>query len=318
MSDNANLDTDTDDFVIPQDQSPGAPLFPKPTVRVEFGAVSDIGKVRATNQDHYLVSRIARTFDVLQTNLPEGELPARIEDFGYAMAVADGMGGMACGERASILAIRTGVKLVFESPRWAVKFDPQEMAQLTDRLKQYFRKVDATLVAETQSEPRLTGMGTTLTVAYSIETHVFIVHVGDSRAYLFHNGVLHQLTHDHTVAQELADVGRIPRQQVKGHSARHMLTNFAGGPPRGIVPEVSTLAVADGDQLLLCTDGLTEMVNDREIAMLLRRKTDPGKTARALVDRALAHGGRDNVTVVLARYSILGQHAASRRRRASR
>jgi protein phosphatase len=161
-------------------------------------------------------------------------------------------------------------------------------------------------------------MGTTLTVAYSVDAHVFIVHAGDSRAYLFQNGVLHQLTHDHTVAQELADFGRIPRQQIKEHSSRHVLTNFAGGPPRGIVPEVSTLAVADGDQLLLCTDGLTEMVSDREIAMILKRKTSPGKTAQALVDRALANGGRDNVTVVLARYSIPGQHAHSRRRKTSR
>jgi protein phosphatase len=298
------LDLDTDEFSGPEDKGFKATIQAKAPVRVEFGAVSDIGKVRATNQDHFLVTRIARTLDVLETNLPDGELPARIEDFAYGMVVADGMGGMANGERASILAIQTGVKLVFESPRWALRIDEHEAQQLIERMRQYVRKVDETLTEQARFDPSLSGMGTTLTVAYSVDTHAFVVHAGDSRAYLFHEGELHRLTRDHTVAQELADDGRIPHQTLKAHATRHLLTNFAGGPPRGIIPEISTLELADGDRLLLCSDGLTEMIEDREIAEILDRQSDPRAAARALVGRAIANGGRDNVTVVLARYTV--------------
>lgn len=119
------------------------------------------------------------------------------------------------------------------------------------------------------------------------------------------------MTRDHTLAQELADAGRIPPLHVKDHAKRHMLTNFAGGPPRGIAPEISSVQLVDGDQLLLCTDGLTEMVSDGEIAEILQHQADPSVAARALIDQALAHGGKDNVTAVLARYSIPWQTKAT-------
>jgi serine/threonine protein phosphatase PrpC len=311
------LDADTEDFSVHEVQRARDAIVARLPVRVEFGACSDVGKVRVTNQDHYLVTRIARTLDVLRTNLPDGEVPEHIEDFAFAMVVADGMGGMASGERASILAIRTGVKLVFESPHWALRIDPREARHLMDRMRQYFQKVDQTLIEQTRIEPSLAGMGTTLTVAYSVGIDVFIVHAGDSRAYHLHDGQLRQLTRDHTLAQELADAGRIPRREVRDHAKRHMLTNFAGGPPRGIAPEISSLEVANGDLLMLCTDGLTEMVNDEEIADVLRHHTDPDAAARALIDRALAHGGKDNVTVVLARYSIPWQTEPAGGRRPS-
>jgi protein phosphatase len=271
----------------PEGRQDRAVARPKRSVQVEFGALSHIGKVRQKNEDHYLICRIARALSVLHTNLPDGELPEQVEQVAYGMVVADGMGGMTGGEQASLLAIRTGVKLVLESPRWALRIDDQEARQLIERMKTYFEKVDATLIAQSKVDPSLTGMGTTLTVAYSVGADVFIVHAGDSRAYRFHDGKLHQLTRDHTLGR-----------------ARHVLTNFAGGPTSGIVPEISTAELADGDRLMLCSDGLTSMVDDGEVADILRRTSAPAQAAEALVARALERGGRDNVTVLVAGYAI--------------
>jgi PPM family protein phosphatase len=302
VTDVANRDTEE----LPRPGFLGEPVSARstPSVKVQFGAMSHIGKVRAKNQDHFLISRIARTLDVLQTSLPAGELPDTINDDAYGMVVADGMGGMAAGEHASLLAIRTGLKLVLESPRWALRIDEHEARQLIERMRQYFLKVDEALVKQTHVNPRLTGMGTTLTVAYSVGAHAFVVHAGDSRAYLFRAGHLHQLTHDHTLAQSLADLGAIPPKDVAHHASRHILTNFAGGPKKGINPEISTLALCDGDRLLLCTDGLTGMVPDEQIIEILDRIMEPKAAAEALVERALERGGKDNVTVVLAQYAI--------------
>jgi protein phosphatase len=299
---NTNLDTAVDP---PLEPSGAADLGPAtPGVTVEFGAKSHIGKVRRTNQDHFLITRIARTLNVLQTSLPESELPGVIEDAAYGMVVADGMGGMAAGERASLLAIRTGVKLVLESPRWALKIDAKEADQLIERMRNYFLKVDETIIQQTRTDPRLTGMGTTLTVAYSVGRHAFVVHAGDSRAYLVRGGRLHQLTRDHTLAQALASAGAIPTDEAAVHSSRHILTNFAGGPKHGINPEISTLELGDDDRILMCSDGLTGMVPDQDIAAILQRVSAPQAAAEALVDRALERGGQDNVTVIIAHYKV--------------
>jgi len=274
------------------------------TMKVEFGASSHVGKVRAKNQDHYSIFRVARSLDVLSTNLPGGEIPQKVEESGYVMVVADGMGGMAGGERASILAIQTTIKLVLKAPKWALRIDEQEVRELLDRMRVYFQQVDATLIQETLYDPSLTGMGTTLTAAYSVGTHAFVVHAGDSRAYLLRDGKFRQLTRDHTLAQSLADAGKIPAESVSAHSARHVLVNFAGGPRRGIEPEIGTLELMNGDRLLLCTDGLTGMVTDPEIVAVLNQHDDPTLAVQALIERALESGGRDNVTVLLARYQV--------------
>jgi protein phosphatase len=233
-------------------------------------------------------------------------LPDQVEQVANGMVVADGMGGLAAGERASILAIRTGVNLVLDSPKWALSINDHEARLLIERMKSYFVGVDAVLAHQGVNDFSLTGMGTTLTVAYTVGADVFIIHVGDSRAYLFRKGRLEQLTRDHTVAQQLAEVGVLRPEEVQFHVTRHVLTDFVGGPPHAIDPEIDTLELIDGDCLLLCSDGLTDMVSDREIAEILRVIPEPDAAAQALVDRALDRGGRDNVTVILARYEFPG------------
>jgi PPM family protein phosphatase len=276
----------------------------RPPIRIEFAAISHPGKVRSNNEDHFLINRMGRTFDVVSTNMPPGGVPDHVEEVAYGMVVADGMGGMAAGEKASQLAIRTGVDLVLNSPMWATRIDDQAAQQLISRMREYFRKVDSVVIGEAMTDRHLSGMGTTLTFAYIINTDAFIVHVGDSRAYLFRKGKLEQLTRDHTMAQGLADLGAIRPEEVHRHAKRHVLTNFVGGPSSGVEPEVATVQLRDGDYLLLCSDGLTEMVEDSAIARTLCNATATDSAARVLIDLALAGGGRDNVTVVLARIEV--------------
>ena len=147
-------------------------------------------------------------------------------------------------------------------------------------------------------------MGTTMTGTYSVGKNLFIVHVGDSRAYLFRDAKLYQITRDQTVAQALADSGQISENDISKHPLRHMLTNSMGSRDGDVVAEIQQLKLADGDRIMLCSDGLTEMVSDEAIADVLARIPASADACQALVALALENGGKDNVTVVIARYSI--------------
>ena len=110
--------------------------------------IADPGKVRQNNEDHYIITQMGRSFRALATNMPAGELPEPVDDTSYAMVVADGMGGMAAGEKASQLAIRTGVQLVLSSSRWSTKIDEEEARQINIRMREYFHKVDHAIIGE--------------------------------------------------------------------------------------------------------------------------------------------------------------------------
>src|SRR6185312_5982649 len=122
-----------------------------------------------------------------------------------------------------------------------------------------------------------------------------VVHAGDSRAYLFRDGQLQQLTSDHTLVQVLVDGGVISREDAKHHRRRNVVTNVIGGPQPGVYAEIHKLIVRDGDVLLLCSDGLTEPVSDAEIARTLQAGCDPDAMSKALVALALDRGAPDNV-----------------------
>ncbi len=273
-------------------------------VRVEIGALSHPGKVRPNNEDHFLTICFGRSMVLLQTNLPEGQVPERFAEVGYGLAVADGMGGALAGEVASSLAITAGLNLALHRPKWNLVMTPEEIRENLEVWRQRFRDIDAILSERARADPTLAGMGTTLTVACSVGRHLGLFHVGDSRAYLFRRGKLHRLTRDHTVAQHLADTGWISPEEVVGHRMRHVLTRALGVGGGATEAEIQHLQLADGDRLLLCTDGLTEMVPDAGIADVLTRVEGSEDASAALVEAALQAGGKDNVTAVVARYAI--------------
>ena len=272
------------------------------SAQVDFGAVTHPGRVRQNNEDHYLVGRLGRSLEPLKSNMPEGQLPERLAEYGYGMLVADGMGGAAAGEVASRMAIKMLVDMIIDTAKWGRRIDEQEAEQLMERIEGYYMNIHSELVLQGEIDPSVTGMGTTLTLAYSFCADLLIAHVGDSRAYLMREGRLRQLTHDHTVAQRLADNGDIPQEEVEKHRLRHVLTNVLGGHSGPVVTQLEQFQLVDGDRLLLCSDGLTGMVNDATIEGVLTRTDSPQEAADKLLTLALDAGGTDNITIILARY----------------
>ena len=301
-----NPPTSADTVHGPTDPPPGVhPPDPfSARVRVEFGAATHRGLVRENNEDCHLVGRIDRALHVFATNLPPDDVPAEFGEAAYGMLVADGLGGRAAGEVASRAAISTMMNLVLHTPAWIMRVGEREADHLMDRITDRFKRAGLVLSQMAEDDPSLAGMGTTLTTASSVGEELFVGHVGDTRAYLLRAGSLIRLTRDHTYAQELADQGFIRPDQVAGHRMKHVLTRALGRNGAHVKVDVVRVGLQDRDQLLLCSDGLTDMVPDEGIRAALAGAATAQAGADALVAAALAGGGRDNVTAVVARYAF--------------
>jgi protein phosphatase len=294
----------TDTAEIPIQSSFQVPPPDRATVRVQvdLAGATHRGLTRPNNEDCYLVGRVERALQVVATNLPPDYGPPRTEEVAYGMLVADGLGGSRAGEVASRLATITFVNLVLHTPDWVMRPGEDVADRVMDRIVKRYRRVGDVLGKWSDADPSLSGMATTMTLACSSGPELFLGHVGDSRAYLLRGGDLIRLTRDHTYAQELADAGRIEQRDVERHQFRHVLTQALGPQGAQVHVDASRLGLQDGDQLLLCTDGLTGMVPEDAIRDLLAAGGTADATCKALIDAALAAGGKDNVTVVLARY----------------
>lgn len=272
-------------------------------VQVRFGAASHPGKLRPTNEDHYAVTRRYRAREVLLTNLPPETHPP-LCDNSYVLAVADGVGGAAFGEVASLLALQAGYDLTTTAFKWPFNVSEPESLNIADAIRTHVRLIHRRLRAASGGEDSpLAGMGTTLTGVLTVGFDAFVAHVGDSRAYLFREGRLHRLTRDHTLAERLVANG--VAKSVDDDSVsdfRSVLINCLGGDRDDVTVDVCHVPLRDGDQLLLCTDGLSDMVSDEDIATILSAPRTTQATCQSLIDAALAYGGKDNVTVVLGRW----------------
>ncbi len=280
---------------------------PTPQVRFTFGARTDRGKVRENNEDHFLVARLAKSMQVCKSSLPDDGTCRFSDEEGYLLVVADGMGGAAAGERASALAVGSLETFVLNTFKWFLHLHGREQSVLFEQLRQGLESADRSVVARAQADPHLYGMGTTLTMAYSVGTDLFIAHAGDSRAYLFHDGTLEQITEDHTFVQTLVNAGGISKEQAQHDKRRNIVTNVIGGPREGVKAEIHRLHVADGDILLLCSDGLSDPAGDEAIAEILGQTSDPEAACDRLVELALQRGGPDNITAIVARYDFARQ-----------
>jgi PPM family protein phosphatase len=302
-----------------EDESDDTAEFPPPAsaktwpenvssrTEVDLGACSHRGNRRLVNEDHFLVARLERSMQMLLTNLPAEQVPDRHAEVGYGMLVADGMGWAGAGEVASREAISTLVDLVLRTPDWFMSLDEQGANLVLGRLDQRFGKIREALIERARLDPTLDGMATTMTLAVSHGADLVVAHVGNSRAYLFHRGRLCLLTRDQTLAQTLADSGVIRRDEAATHYSRHVLTGSIATRREEAHAELCQVWLADGDQLLLCTNGLTDMVTEAAIEHVLERSETAAVASRALVDLALERGGEDNATAVVARYHLLKQ-----------
>ena len=273
------------------------------SVHIDVSGLSHPGKVRQRNEDHFIVGRIGRYLETVLTTLPAGEVPDRADDAGYALVIADGMGGHAAGELASRMAIAGLVKLVLAMPDWIFRVDDSVSQTAAARSKRRFKHLNSLLLEQGKRDPDVRGMGTTLTAARIMGRHLHVVHVGDTRAYLLRDEHLHRLTRDHTYVQLLVDSGAITKEEAERCGARHVLVNALGGSGEDVEVDVDQLKLASGDRLLLCSDGLTDLVDDEQIREVLQRYTPSADACQCLVDLALARGGKDNITVIVATYT---------------
>jgi serine/threonine protein phosphatase PrpC len=292
---------DTAEFTLPRAASRPSPDVASTQVAVDIGALSHQGKVRPRNEDHYLVARFGRSLEPVLTNIPEDQVPPAHADVGYGMVLADGLGGMAGGEIASSSAIQDLVNLILSTPDWIIRGQTPWIEQVMDRMRERFREIDRLLNQRALAEPGLAGMGTTMTLACSLGLDLVLCHIGDSRAYLFREDRLSQLTRDMTMAQELIDANKLSPALAATSRFRNVLTQCLGGPgmPKS---EARSLRLQDDDRLLLSSDGLYDLVGDDAIAAVLRTSATCQDACQVLVDRALDAGGRDNITVIVAHY----------------
>jgi protein phosphatase len=273
-------------------------------VSVDMYALSHQGHVRSNNEDHYLVLRVGRALETVLSNLSNNQPGDLFEETAYGMVVADGLGGSAGGEVASREAIYTLLSLVLRTPDWQFRWGAREENTVMWRMTDRFRRVNEALLQEAAAQVGLVGMSTTLTAVVTHGDSLIIGHVGDSRAYLLRRGKLERLTRDHTLAQRLIDTGIIAADDDLAHGLRNVLMQALGSRESECVPDVRHYSLEDGDQILLCTDGLTDMVDDESIESLLTKAGSAQTACRNLIDAALSNGGKDNVTVVVAKYSF--------------
>jgi protein phosphatase len=271
---------------------------------VDVFAVSDLGHVRPNNEDHFLVARVGRALETLFSNLHENAPGLKFAEAGYAMVVADGVGGQPAGEIASSQAIFTLLNLALRTPDWQFRWGAKEKNTVMWRAQDRFRRVNEALLQEATAHSALQGMCTTMTMALSHGKHLIVSHVGDSRASLLHKGKLKRLTRDHTLVAQLLHEGALASDDPLVVGFKGALLQAVGGSDNELRPDVDYYELTEGDQLLLCTDGLTDMVDDDLIASVLSESASAELACNTLVKLALANGGLDNITVIVARYSM--------------
>jgi PPM family protein phosphatase len=273
----------------------------RPSLVVKAFGVTDTGRVRRSNEDQFLIAELTKTMRIWHTSLPEPK--ARLGDeHGHLFLVADGMGGHNAGEQASALAVAAIEQFTLNTFKWFFHTGASDAERVLTQFQAALRHADARILEESAEHPEWSGMGTTLTMAYYLDAQLCVVHVGDSRAYIFEDDVLHQITHDHTLTAELVRQGTLRPEEAAGHRLRNVITNVVGGSEAGVNVESHALAVHAGDRLLLCSDGLTEMLTNEAIAAALRAEPDPQVACANLVAQANDAGGRDNITVLIVRF----------------
>jgi PPM family protein phosphatase len=214
-------------------------------------------------------------------------------------AVADGMGGAQAGEVASRLAVE-----VLEQGL------PEGSGSIEERLRARVREANARINAVGQADDQRAGMGTTLTVAHVGEDELTVAHVGDSRLYRLRDSAFERLTDDHTLVDELVRQGKLTPQEADEHPQRSIITR-ALGPETGVEADSRTWPARAGDVYLICSDGLTSMVEEARVGELVAGAPSLAAAGRALIEAANEAGGRDNITVVLFRLEEVGGAAAA-------
>lgn len=232
---------------------------------MHVSALSDVGLIRKNNEDSFYVCAP------------------------HLFVVADGMGGHEAGEVASSLAVASIQEYVFNNVATKDK---------KDLLREAISEANRRIYAEAISRQGCQGMGTTVSAAYLQDDVLYWGHVGDSRIYLIREGVGELLTDDHSLVWQLMKQGELSLEEANSHPRRNVLTRAVGTEPEAKI-DVGRRVLMPGDQVLLCTDGLTNLLTGEEIAAAATASTDPDETVKYLIELAKNRGGFDNITIIL-------------------
>jgi serine/threonine protein phosphatase PrpC len=295
-----------------------------PDIELQAAGLSDVGQERERNEDQFLIATLQQTLHVMDTSVSRdalGWLPAGGK--GILLLVADGMGGTGGGDIASSVAVRTIANYLCNVIPATEGVTPSQspLRQATipgvrQGLKSALEQGDAEVRRVAQSEGASEAMGTTLTMAYMRWPHLYVAHVGDTRCYLFRDDQLFQLTTDHTLAEQLRE--RTQLEVDESSPWHHVLWNaLGGGESPSAEPEILRRTLLPKDTLLLCSDGLNKHVTDEEITVALRSAESAEDACKRLVAMANTGGGRDNITVVVARSTTPAHDAADDAARAT-
>lgn len=261
-----------------------------------FGA-TDKGRARKTNEDAFLVRVLSPESEPRRAQAERHSQDDPNWPSNCLLAIADGVAGSAGGDRASTLAIAALDGSALVSPMG--NSEPDDV--VLHEIEEGFRAAEKAIIDDARRHAELHGMGTTLTAAVQRGDRLFVGHAGDSRCYLLRDHKLTRITHDHTVAEEMAEAGIIPPEATLSHPLHTLLTNsVCDGREGSVAVETHTLSLKPGDTVVLCTDGLTDMLPEPVIADLLESESSPQCACALLVDQANEKGGSDNITVVVA------------------
>jgi adenylate cyclase len=247
-------------------------LGEKSKVSWKVGYKSDVGRVRTSNEDSFYV-----------------------DEEGGLFIIADGMGGHQGGEVASKIA----VEVISGFLKDKISREAPSEVNFELIMKALFKANDEVRM-KGESDLSLRGMGTTVVLAFCRDNDLHIAHIGDSRAYLIHEGKIQQLTEDHSVITQMVKTGNLTKEEAKNHKLKHMLSQ-ALGTSTYLAPDIQMFNWVAGDYVLLCSDGLTDMLNDQELLSTILECSigEPQEGCEMLVDLANKKGGRDNITVIL-------------------
>ncbi len=272
--------------------------------KMDCHGASHRGLIREKNEDQFLIADLKKSVVIHETSLSyEQETELRGASQAKLMLVADGVGGNAAGERASVLALEGVVQYLLNAMHWMFRPEDEREEAFVDDLKSALSFTQKRIQHAAEMMSSNQGMGTTITMAYVVWPHVYFVHAGDSRAYLHRNGRLTLLTHDQTYAQALADAGVLKPEQIPASPLNHVLSSLLGCDPTQLDPQVYKTQLELNDTLLLCTDGLIRHLDEPQIALVLSSTPSASAACRELIDMTNEAGGHDNTTVVVARFS---------------
>jgi protein phosphatase len=270
-----------------------------------FG-ITHPGRVRRENQDHFLLCTIHPQVVIHGTSLPHPErLPLRGQRLATIMLVADGVGGATAGADASRIATESVTRYVTSTLRCYHAAGRANDDEFLEALRTAAAEAHAAVRADAAARHGGETTATTMTLGIVVWPWLYVLQVGDSRCYYYENGVLRQVTRDQTVAQDLVDKGVLAAEQAQVSPFRHVLSSAIGSEEQ--VPVVSRVDIRLRGVVLVCSDGLTKHVSDRELGERLGAIRSSEDVARELVELALARGGTDNITIVVGRARKIGE-----------